>query len=69
MKASVIDRIIQAAGSQAELARRLKLRQQSIQEWVQRGRVPAERVLEVERVSGVPRHQIRPDIYPPSEVA
>ena len=59
-----MDRIIKEAGGQSELARRLKIRQQSVQEWVTRGRVPAERVLEIERVTGISRHQIRPDIYP-----
>ena len=28
-------------------------------------RVPAERVLEVERLTGVSRHELRPDLYPP----
>ena len=28
-------------------------------------RVPAERVIEVERVTGVPRSELRPDLYPP----
>lgn len=60
----IMDRIIKAAGGQSELARRLDIRQQSVYYWIQRGRVPAERVLEVERVTGVPRHQIRPDLYP-----
>lgn len=31
--------------------------------WAQH-RVPAERVLEVERVTGISRHDIRPDLYP-----
>lgn len=31
----------------------------------ERGRVPAERVLDVERVTGIPRHELRPDLYPP----
>lgn len=35
--------------------------------WSQR-RIPAERVLQVEKVTGVPRHELRPDIYPPTEV-
>jgi DNA-binding transcriptional regulator YdaS (Cro superfamily) len=26
-------------------------------------RVPAERVVDVERVTGVPRHELRPDLY------
>lgn len=28
-------------------------------------KVPAERVLAVERVTGIPRYKLRPDIYPP----
>lgn len=64
-----IDRIIKAAGSQSELARRLDITQQSVCEWVIRGRVPAERVLQIERVTGVPRHLIRPDIYPVNDRA
>ena len=31
------------------------------------GRIPAERVLHIERVTGVPRHRLRPDLYPASE--
>jgi DNA-binding transcriptional regulator YdaS (Cro superfamily) len=33
-------------------------------------RVPAERVIEVERLTGIPRSELRPDIFgPPSEAA
>lgn len=31
-------------------------------------RVPAERVLDIERVTGVSRHELRPDIYGPAPV-
>ena len=31
--------------------------------------VPPRRVLDVERVTGVPRHLLRPDIYPLTEAA
>jgi hypothetical protein len=65
--ASTLKRIVMSAGSQSALARRLHIRPQSIQSWIYYGRVPAERVLEVERLTGVPRHEIRPDLYPRSE--
>jgi len=37
------------------------VRHQSIYSWK---RIPAERVLDIERATGVPRHELRPDIYP-----
>ena len=66
---NVVQRIVDSVGGQSELARLLDIRQQSVQEWVTRRRVPAERVLEVERVSGIPRYEIRPDLYPPNDIA
>jgi DNA-binding transcriptional regulator YdaS (Cro superfamily) len=31
--------------------------------------VPPERVLDVERITGIPRHELRPDLYPPEREA
>lgn len=59
-----LDRAIQVAGGVAELARRLGIRQPSVSNWT---RVPAERVTAVEAASGIPRVQLRPDLY--SELA
>lgn len=58
---SPVERAAAAAGNKSELARRLGVKVQSIQQWK---RIPAERVLDVERVTGVPRHELRPDLYP-----
>lgn len=62
------DALLQAcenAGGQTALARKLKLKSQgAIANWLSRGRVPAERVLDVETVTGVSRHDLRPDLYP-----
>jgi len=52
---------IEARGM-AALAARLGITIQAISQW---RRVPVSRVLEVERATGVPRSELRPDIYPP----
>lgn len=49
--------------SRSELARKIGVSDVAILYW-ERGQVPAGRVLEVERLTGVSRHELRPDIYP-----
>jgi TorA maturation chaperone TorD len=51
---------IRAVGGVTELARRIGISQPSVSNWT---RVPAERVLTVEQVTGVPRSVLRPDLY------
>lgn len=53
-----------AAGGQSALARLLKVTPQAVQKMCASGRVPAERVLEIEKATGVSRHELRPDLYP-----
>jgi len=51
---------IRAVGGVTELARRIGISQPSVSNW---SRVPAERVLVVEAISGVSRATLRPDLY------
>lgn len=52
----------QKAGGAAGLARLLgNITGQAVSQWQ---RVPASRVLDVERATGVSRHDLRPDLYP-----
>ena len=55
-----LDEAIRAAGGITELARRIGISQPSVSNW---SRVPAERVLSVEAVTGVARAVLRPDLY------
>jgi DNA-binding transcriptional regulator YdaS (Cro superfamily) len=50
-----------------DLSRTLRLNKATLTRWSQGG-VPAEKVLLVERATGIPREKIRPDIYPPEDV-
>lgn len=59
-------RAIERVGGLSGLANPLGISEQAVSQW---DKVPPRRVLEVERVSGVPRHELRPDMYPvPDEV-
>jgi DNA-binding transcriptional regulator YdaS (Cro superfamily) len=56
-----LTRAISLKGSAKALAAAIGVSPQALSQW---RRVPVERVLDVERVTGVPRHELRPDIYP-----
>jgi len=61
MSETPLDRAIKAAGGLTKLAASLDITKQAVAQWDE---VPPLRVLEVERVSGVSRHDLRPDLYP-----
>ena len=50
-----------SAESMTKLAESMGIGVSAISQWK---RVPAERVLAVEAATGVPRQQLRPDLYP-----
>jgi len=60
MDNSVLEKVITASGGAAELARHLNISRSAIAQWQQ---VPVNRVLDVERITGISRHDLRPDIY------
>jgi DNA-binding transcriptional regulator YdaS (Cro superfamily) len=64
-----IERAIEAAGGVKELARLCGISYEAVRKWQANQWLPAERVLEVERFSGVPRQELRPDLYPRETVA
>ncbi|MFL5170583.1 MAG: Cro/CI family transcriptional regulator [Microvirga sp.] len=60
MREGGLEDAIRAAGGIGALARRLGISQPSVSNWQ---RVPAERVIAVEALTGVPRASLRPDLY------
>lgn len=61
---SPVEQVIEVLGGASKAARALGISNPSVVlNWKTRGQVPAERVLDVERISGISRHQLRPDIF------
>jgi TorA maturation chaperone TorD len=60
MRDTGLDEAIRAAGGVGALARNIGISQPSISNWT---RIPAERVLSVEAVTGIDRTVLRPDLY------
>lgn len=63
-KAEALKRAVKNAGGQASFARLIGVTAQAVSQW---NEVPPLRVLAVEKVSGVSRTELRPDLYPLEE--
>jgi DNA-binding transcriptional regulator YdaS (Cro superfamily) len=64
-----LERACELAGGQKALAEAIGTGQSQVWYWLKRSKkgVPAEFVLKIEQATGVPRHEIRPDIFPPPQ--
>lgn len=59
-----LEKAIAIAGSQTALARDIGTKQQNVWTWLRRNnKVPAEFVPAIERVTGVSKAELRPDIW------
>jgi DNA-binding transcriptional regulator YdaS (Cro superfamily) len=58
---TALDRAVRLVGGQAKFARLIGVTAQAVSQWDE---VPPLRVIEVERISGVSRSELRPDLYP-----
>lgn len=68
----MLEKAIELAGGQSELARIINVSQPRIWNWLHRDKkVPAEYVNAIVNATGerVTRHQLRPDIFPDSDAA
>jgi DNA-binding transcriptional regulator YdaS (Cro superfamily) len=61
----MIDEAIRAAGGPTKLAKAIGVDHSTVIGWRRANRIPAERVRAVAVASGIPAHQLRPDIFDP----
>lgn len=66
MRDPALQRALELIGGPSALASRLGISREAVSQW---RRVPAERVIAVETATGVPRRDLRPDIYPNEKAA
>jgi DNA-binding transcriptional regulator YdaS (Cro superfamily) len=62
---SALDRAVEAAGGEDAFLVKLGVRRRTLMYWRAGKRLFAERVIEIEELTGVPRHDLRPDLWPP----
>lgn len=56
----IVKEAAEKAGGIVALARELGIKHTAMYSWT---RIPAERVVDIERVTGIPRQRLRPDLY------
>ena len=61
MKKTPLERAIEACGGSAKLAQHVGITAQAVSQWRS---VPPKRAQKVAEVSGIPLHELRPDIFP-----
>ena len=62
---TALKKAIKAAGSPRLLGERLGISKQAVLKWDE---VPPLRVIPVEKITGVSRYELRPDLYPPEKI-
>lgn len=61
---STVDAVVEKHfQTKREFAQKIGVSEQLLQKW-RKTKIPAERVLGIEEKTGIPRHELRPDIYP-----
>lgn len=59
-----LKKAVKQAGGVVALAKLLGLHRQAIHQWSLPGRrIPADHIVAIERLTGVPRQELRPDLY------
>lgn len=64
----LIEEAAKFIGGQKELADALGVSPQAVAKW-KKSRIPAERVLDIERVTTISKSRLRPDLYPAESAA
>ncbi len=62
MKTDLTKLLAEHGMNRAKLARLMNVNKSSVSRWAA-GTIPAERAVDIERVTGIPRNRLRPDLF------
>lgn len=62
-----LQKAIATLGGQVKLADAINTSQQNVSNWLRTGKVAPDKVILIEKATGVSRYELRPDIYPSEE--
>lgn len=68
MKRSVSE-IVALAGGNSVIGRAVGVTPQAVSQWIAAESIPASKVGRVAAMAGVPIHEVRPDLFPPPQLA
>lgn len=59
-----VQKLILHFGSQAKAAKELNISRQAVNSWVKnKNKIPAEKVVVIEKITGIKRSELRPDLW------
>ena len=61
----IINNAVRKLGSRTSLAHHLELSTSSVNKWLAEGIIPAKHCIELSRITGVPLHELNPDVFDP----
>jgi pyruvate kinase len=61
----VLQMVREQRGTASRIAKACGVNREAVWNWDARGEIPAKHVLVIESLLNIPRHRIRPDLYPP----
>jgi DNA-binding transcriptional regulator YdaS (Cro superfamily) len=60
---TALERAIKASGGTSAVAKKLGVSQPVVSNWIARKRVPAAWAISMEQIIGIPRYELRPDVF------
>lgn len=66
---NIASQIIDRVGGTRKMAQITGNPPSTVQSWKAAGQIPAERIIEIEAATGIPREELRPDLYRPASAA